>query len=591
VGQPQGGSTPGSQDQPSQPQSASLVDLLLSLPWPVYAGAAVFILVILIFALRPRHSDVAQTNAGDRTAPAPPANISPTIAPSVPPQQIPPASTTIPPNIATGGVNLADLVTNAAPGGTVTVPAGLYPGGLIVTKAVRIVADPQAMGQVFIQSEGKECLTVRSKGVAVQGIQFMCNGIGELAAVMVTDGAELEMEGCKVQSMTSLGVSVVSNGSIKASGSGFNATKGTAVRVSNKSQGTFNQSSFSEAQTGLALTNGAKAELHSCAFERIGTMQSGGAIIAVTGEGTQLTGDDCHFTGNSVGVNVNEKGSITVTKSEFKDNNGLAGQGSANAGVFVVRSGGHAVVQNSTLTNSSPYALNVMGGATLALEDTEVTGSRTVGLVIGDRTSPGAHADVKRCHFARNATGIGVYAGGTADAEDTECRENNQGIVAFDPGTKVKLTKVSLIGNRDRGIYAYSNAEVTAVDSKIQNNMRGAQSGTSKKPAQKAFIRLQNCQFGGNTVFAVGAYVQSQLLVSNCVFDGSDKSNIYQEKGAIVQSDTVATGPETNESDDSGESPEASPDASAAKVKRKADKHRRPSDDMPRIIRRFLPNQ
>jgi hypothetical protein len=447
------------------------------------------------------------------------------------------------------------------------------------------------MGQGFVQSEGKECVTARAKGVSIQGVQFICNGIGELPAIVVADGADLQMENCKVQSMTTLGVAITANASLTAAGSSFSATKGTAVRVSNNSQATFNQSSFSDAQIGLALTNSSKADLHSCAFERIGAMQTGGAIIAASGDGTQLTGEDCHFSGNSVGINVGGKAAISLTKSEFKDNNGVAGQGAANAGVLVVRGGAHGSVQSTSFANSSPYALNVMGGASLTVEDCQITGSRTVGLVIGDRTSPGAHADVKRSHFLGNATGIGVYAGGTVDVQETECRENNQGIVAFDPGTKVKLTKVSLIGNRDHGVYAYANAEVTAVDSKIQGNARGVQSGISKKPAQRAFVRLQNCEFGGNHTFAVGAYVQSELLVSGCTFDGSDKTNIYHEKGAIVQSDTETAGAESAQTNGSDDSEESSDSSATPKPRHRAEKHHRNADDMSRIIRRFLPNQ
>ena len=578
-------------DADQRPQGGSIPDLLKTVPLPIYAVATVFLIIILILALRShRGSQTADASKSERSVPSPASSPSQT---ATAPPQIPSGGIIIPPGAMTAGVDLNELITNAPAGGTVTVPAGLYPGGLIATRAVRIVADPRSGGQIFIQSEGKECLSVRAKGVSVQGVQFMCNGIGALPAISVADGAELQMEGCKVQSTSTLGVQVSGNASIKALGSTFAAAKGSAVRLERHAQGNFTQSAFSNSIIGLALMEGAKADLHSCAFEQIGVGESSGAIIAASGDTTELTGEDCHFSNNSVGIQVSDKASIALTKSEFKDNNGLSSRGVINSGVLVLRDSSHGTIRGSSLTNSSPYALNVMGGSNLLLEDTEIVGSRTVGLVIGDRNSPGAHADVKRSHFSRNATGIGVYAGGSATIEDSECRGNNEGVLVFDAGSQVKLIKTSLNYNRDHGLYAYSNADVTAIDSNIQNNARGAQSGTQRKSAQRASVRLENCHFGGNQVFGAGAFVQSQLAVVNCVFDGTDKTNVYHERGAIVQTDAAPVSPDASAS----ASPESSPESASAnnsgtsqKPKRKAEKYRR-NDDLSRLIRRWVPGR
>ena len=580
-----------STEENRQPPSGSIPDLFKTLPLPIYAGAAVLLIVILIFILRPRHvTETADANKGERSVPS--STSSPSQTATVPPQ-IPSGGIIIPPGSMTAAVDLNELITNAPAGGTVTVPAGLYPGGLIATRAVRIVADPRAGGQVFIQSEGKECLSVRAKGVSVQGVQFMCNGIGALPAISVADGAELQMDGCKVQSMSTLGVQVSGNTSIKALGSTFAAAKGSAVRLDKRAQGSFTQSAFSNSVIGLALMDGAKADLHSCAFEQIGMSESSGAIIAVNGDATELTGDDCHFSNNSVGIQVSDKASITLTKSEFKDNNGASSRGVLSSGVLVLRDSSHGTIRGSSLTNSSPYALNVMAGSNLVVEDSDIVSSRTVGLVVGDRSGPGAHADVKRSHFSRNATGIGVYAGGSAVIEDSDCRGNNEGVVVVDPGSQVKLVKTDLISNRDHGLYAYSNADVTALDSNIQNNARGAQSGTQRKSIQRASVRLENCRFGGNQVFAAGAFVQSQLAVANCVFDGTDKTNIYHERGAMVQTDAAPVSPDASASaspENSPESATASNENTPGKAKRKAERRRR-DDDLSRVIRRWIPGR
>jgi len=578
---------------------SQFAQLLKTLPWPVYAGAALLILVALAFALRPRHAmQVAATEKGEPPAPGPVhEESSPGPSATIPPY-IPSGGYTIPQGIVTGGVNLSELIANAKPGGMVTIPAGLYSDSLVVDRPVHIVADSRG-GQVVIQSEGRECLSVRAKGVTVQNVQFWCKGIGELPAVSVEDGADLSMDGCKIQSGSALGLSVSGNASVKALGSGFTTEKGTAVRINKQAQANFTQCSFSNSQIGLLLANAAKAELHSCAFEGLGIGNSGGAMIVAAHENTQLTGEDCQFTNNSVGINVSDGASMTLTGCTFKQNIGST-TGGVGSGVVVASNSAQVVIQKTTMVNSSPYAIDVMGGAKLRLEDSEISGSRTAGLLVGERNAPPANADVKHTQFDRNATGIGIYGGSSADVEDSEFRENNEGIVVFDQGSRLKMVKTNLVSNRDRGLYAYANAEITATDSTIQNNARGVQSGTSRKSSQRASVKLENCRFGSNRVFGAGASVQSELILANCVFDGSDKTNIYREHGAIVQTDALADAP------DASASPEGSPESTAATdeslaaqaKKRKTSKRssqqeeqRRRAEEISRAIRRFLPSQ
>src|SRR3712207_7538571 len=44
---------------------------------------------------------------------------------------------------------------------------------------------------------------------------------------------------------------------------------------------------------------GGKVELQSCAFDRNGGVEARGGIIVATGDGTTITANDCHFTGNT----------------------------------------------------------------------------------------------------------------------------------------------------------------------------------------------------------------------------------------------------------------------------------------------------
>ena len=175
---------------------------------------------------------------------------------------------------------------------------------------------------------------------------------------------------------------------------------------------------------------------------------------------------------------------------------------------------------------------------------------------------------------------------------------------------------------RDCGINVRSNAEATVTDSDIQGNARGAVSGTRGKAAERGSLTLQDCRFSGNRTYAVGACAQSGLILTRCVFDGSDKTNVYKERGALVQNDaipqpapvqrpTVSQDPEkpvpaseeetdsspssqqtdVTPSPESTTSPSPHPEKSSPKPRRKPTPRPRPPtpEDLHRLLRRLLP--
>jgi len=449
----------------------------------------------------------------------------------------------------------------------------------MVDRPLHIVGDPRASGQVVIQSEGKECLSVRSKGVSVQNIQFWCKGIGDLPAVSAADGAELEMEGCKIQSGSGLGLSVSGNASLKTLGSTFTTTKGIAVLVKQQAHANFAQSSFSDAQIGLGVVGAATAELHSCAFEGLGNGDKDGAIMVVLGEKTQVTGDDCHFTNNTVGIGVRENASLTLTNCTFK------GNPTESIGLIVLREA-QATIRKTSLIDSSPHAIEVMSGAALTLDETSISGSRAGGLVVGERNASPAHADVKHSRFNRNAIGIGIVAGSSVDIDDSECSENNEGIIVMEQGSRLKLKKTAIVLNRDHGLQVYANAEATAVDSDIRNNARGALSGVPHKAAQRAVLTLEDCRIGGNQVFGVGACTQSELILNGCTFAEDSKKNVYRENGAVVRIDKGSDLISASEDSTATPSPEAT--AKSKSTSKHATKKRQEQDTTREQISRIM---
>lgn len=589
----------------------------------------------------------------------------PTIAPTLRPAvEITPAPTapSPAPALEPNEYDLAAAVARAAPGAQLKIPPGSY-GNLVLTRPIQLVGDPNR--QVFIKGEGKEALVVKSTGVSVQNIQFVGHGIGPLPAVSVTAGAALEMDACIIQSTTTIGLFATGKASVKAVGTTFAVPEGAGLRLTEQAKANLTQCSISDTKIGLNAWSGGTAELHSCAFERDGGSNGGGTIFALNGEGTVLTADACHFLNNVAGLLVANRASATITKSQFREN--AAGAEGGVLGLVSVRDGGQirltndgfesnrqgvavndggtveitqcnfvgngleqrqvvpaslpllvsgnqarARVRKTTFTDSAQYAIGVMAGGDLTLEEVDISGSRIAAVILGERNSAPVRATIRRSHLNGNGTGLGLLAGSSAELEDCEFRENNDGLIVFDAGTVLKAQQTAIVGNRERGLYVYSGAEASLLDCDLKNNARGAVSGTRGRASERASITLENCRFGGNRVFGAGASAQSKLTLTNCVFDGSDKTNISKERGAIVEtnepptpvsSPTPPAGMEPSPGPEENVSPSVSPSAKTSvspspgggkgtpRPRRKPTPRPHPPtpEDIRRALRKFLP--
>jgi hypothetical protein len=535
--------------------------------------------------------------------------------------------------------DLGKAIAEAAPDSTVRVPAGVYRGGFVVRQPLHLVGEANGRGPVVIQNQGKEGLAVEAKNVSVSGMQFVAQDTSTAPAITVAQGAELTLDGCKVNSESNLGVTVGQNGLLKTVSTTFISPKGAAIQLECGAKGSFSRSAVKESLIGLRLTGGATAELHGCAFENNGQSHPDGAAIDVSGEKTQLAADDCHFTTNTGGINVSERATLDLSKSSFRSNGasfrGLVGLivvstgGSAKltddqfesnrSGVLVTRGGkidlekcsfdqngfaqtgggvvagslplsiggegSSGIVRQSTFARSTPYAISAIDSGEVTLEDAEISGSSEVGLLVGDRSAPGGHAEIKNSHFLGNAIGLGICAGGSAAAEASEFRENRDGVVVLDPESQLRLTNSKLLRNRRQGLHVFLQATANLSDCELQDNIQGALSGSMGKADERAAVTLENCRFGQNHVFGAGAGRDSELVLKNCTFDGSDKENLYKDRGAKV---TVNASP--------GESPSPSSSADADKSHQKrSHRHATPRphfpnpEDVRRTLRKLLP--
>ena len=482
----------------------------------------------------------------------------------------------------------------------------------------------------------------------------------------MTAGATLEMEACTIQSSTTIGLFATGKASLKAVGTTFAVPEGAGLRLTEGAKATLTQSSISDTKIGLNAWSGATAELHSCAFERDGGNNGGGTIFALNGEGTVLTADACHFDHNAAGLLVANRASATITESQFREN--AAGVEGGIPGLVSVRDGGQirltndgfesnrqgvavneggqaeitqcnfagngleqrqvvptslpllvsgnearATVRKTTFTDSAQYAIGVMAGGDLTLEEVDISGARIAGVILGEHETAPVHALIRGSHLNQNGTGLGLLAGSRAELEDCEVRENNDGIIAFDPGSQLQAIRTSIVGNRERGLYVYSKADARLLDCDLKNNARGAISGTMGRASEAASITLENCRVGGNRVFGAGAAGKSVLTLANCVFDGTDRMRIYRERGARIRESNADSEPspsappaadEEAEASSEGDAepstspaPEASATPTPAREKSTPRPRRRPTprphpptpEDIRRTLRKLLP--
>ena len=170
--------------------------------------------------------------------------------------------------------------------------------------------------------------------------------------------------------------------------------------------------------------------------------------------------------------------------------------------------------------------------------------------------------------------------------EDSECRENEDGVVMLDRGSRMNLKRTGILGNKDHGLHVYAEADLSIADSDIQNNARGAQSGTPRKSTERATVKLENCRIGGNSVFGVGVYTKSDLILNACTFDTTNKTNILKERGANLQTDAPVA--ETSPAPDESATPEKSEGGQAHRKRTPAPTRPR-NEDIYRLLRRFRP--
>jgi nitrous oxidase accessory protein NosD len=626
-------------------------------------GAVVFLLLIVVALSRHGGKEksavvvaptptatVATTPTPIIATPAPTVvRSTPTAAPITPSPTRPAVVLPPPPGLTNG---LAEQIANAASGATIQVPPGVYPGGLVATRAIHLVGANEG---VFIQSQGQECLAVRAPGVTVQNIRFSREGAGNAPALSVGEGADLQMQNCQVQANRADAVLVASHATIKAQECAFSSRQAAAIRLTKSAEGEFRQASFSDSNIGLCLEQGAQGELHSCAFER-----DGGAIMVLNNAPTKLTADDCKFENNPGGIDL-AGATLGLTNCSFSQN-GVEPRGAETPPLFALHNkanltlnnllfeanqegialydgsrleaekcqftrngprqlraviptceplsisgeGSTARIRTSAFAESAQYAVLIMAGGKIELEEVEISGTQTAGLVVGDRAAGAATARIKSCRFRNNGTGLGVFAGSSATLQEAQFWDNQDGIIVLDERSQVSGTKLDFARNRDVALFVHALGRATVKEAQFQDNKRDAVAGVKGQEAQRGTLALENCRFRGSGAFAIGACRGSDVSLTNCNFVGT-KKEVYRESGAKVQrsEETPTASPtpsvaQTSPTPEAGNSPNESPSPTITATPTPRPKHRphrhptpRPHpptpDEIRRALRRLLP--
>lgn len=563
----------------------------------IAAAAVVAFLLVLAAALlfRPwqQHREVAPANLDERKDFPSPSPAPTTTAPRARNPWIADAQSAA----DSDGRDLAAILAKAGDGDTVRIRPGTYTGGLVLSKAVRLIGEgnPSSQGAgVVLQANGAECVSVRAKGVVLENLQLTADAPTTAAIVAIADGAELEIKNCAVNSAAGPGCVASGTSALIASDCTFKTPAGVALELAGGARAQCTGCRFNDCQIACKVSDAAGADLRTCAFENNGRPDGTGGIATASGEGAKLTVADCKLKGNPGGIRVSGSALAEISDCTFADN-GISAGSSFGEGLVSVGRGGRAIfagntceanlqglavrdggtlevercrlascglatapgsgpsppclplsatgagssltVRRTSVVEAKVPALHVLSGATLVLEDSELSGSPIAGLLVGEPGGPPAQATVKRTVFARNTIGCRVRAASHAEIEGGEFSDNGTGAVAQESGTRLGLRAVSLNRNRDYGIHAQSGADATADDCVLEGNERGAWSGVEKNSAGRASFTLTNCRVNGSRAFAAGACVQSFLALNNCSI-APNPSAIYRERGATVRTAT-----------------------------------------------------
>jgi hypothetical protein len=491
----------------------------------------------------------------------------------------------------TSSQDLAAEIAKAKPGSTIQLAAGTYRSGFIIDRPLHLIGDSTG-GPVIIESNNLGSLQINAADVILENLRFTGQPGGNFALLKVLDKAVLDLRQCVFDTAGKFGVGAVATGKFSADRCTFStASSGTGIQLENDSRSELTDCLLKNNRWGCTIRESAQCKVVRCHFEQNGLPNQSGYSLGGTGAKTYALVEQCTFTANPRGVIANEGSHIILKGCVFK-NNGVddepghttfgtvnangGGQLLINDGTFdankqgvIVQTGGSVKMENCNLTNNglrtAPtlafYAstisaenegskvslfktnirqaqqsgLNIVTGASVEMEDCEVSGALRHGLGIGAGDQLHGEATVVNCRFLNNKfDGVNIAPDSLVKISRSSLSRNGRnGIHVTGNNAAVSAEDCDLSSNASCGIFARESAFAVISGSTLAANLYGAQTGEAKVK-KGAILALKSCKITDSKSFGAGAFGEGTLDLIDTSF-ARNKKDHYKGGGLILE--------------------------------------------------------
>lgn len=416
---------------------------------------------------------------------------------------------------------IADALIGATPGTRIIVHPGTYTAPLSLDVPVEIVGEG-AIEKIVLQMAGGPCVTSRAPDVALRNLTIRNEGIDldEVYAAVQVSAGTLRLEGCRVASAMSAGVSVEGNGAQAIiSRCRFAYVLGSAIVATRRGRATITDSLIERAHTGVTVRQGGILEMARC------TLRS------------------CA----NAGLSFYEYGSGTV------DDCDLEGMGAMGIGIL---QGSDPTIRRCTLRDGEMNGIGVLMHGIPLIEDCDISGHGMEGVVIRTVGKP----TLRRCTITNGThVGIGVYERGQGTFEDCEITDNMFGGIlveaadstptlrrcrvqgndnfglSFGQVARGLLDECNILGTVGTGIYIGAGAEPVIRNSTIAD---GRSDGIVV--TQWARGRIEGCRITCNAETGITISDEAHPTLVGCQIHANGDAGIWVDeygRGAIASCD------------------------------------------------------
>jgi hypothetical protein len=479
-------------------------------------------------------------------------------------------------------------------GDLVTVRPGTYTGNCEIAVNARFVGPAPDKGVASIRSVDPKRvgMSISGKKVSLENLSLNREAVDDAPAVRISSDSQVEMTACATSTKSRFAVLVTENASFTAQASQFSAVGvSVCLKYEGNAHGSVSRCTFSGGEWGLeGLTTG-QIEASNCTFEKIGSPDGQGSIVAVVGGRASAKLDTCQFTDNTVAVYASEGASLTLIGSTFRNNGVNDGAANKSTGLVCVKNKAKAVLQNDTFDNNKQGLIAVKAGSltlthvmmnhtglivqnaalrpfcqSIAANDQDtivvatdctIDDSRAWGIAVGG----GAHfkmeggsvgqalnswlylgrdgratAEFDHVQFtAAGNTGLYVCAGSSLTLRHCQISDvANAGLLVRDRGTEALISDTTIKDCKGVGIFAQLEGTISAGGCTIEENARGIQAGNSEDdPAKSAAIALTDCTVRGNSIFGLGTWQRGTIKMRGGFLGNNTKDSEESSGGEI----------------------------------------------------------